>query len=188
MDFLTRFKSTLIRRRYKAKLTWLGLDHAGKTTLIRRIITGEFNENLQRTMGLDLNRIIVHGDPEIEFVSWDLGGQIAFRSSIWISYLEGSDAIIFVVDAADRERFEEAKHALWSFVIKNKTIDERIPILILANKQDLPNALDVGILANSLELHKAELHSYMILGVSALSGKGIQEALDWLGQRVATLK
>lgn len=188
MSFLTKLKNVAIRRKRKAKLTWLGLDHAGKTTLIRRIVTGEFKEDIQRTMGLNIDTIIVKGDPDIEFVSWDLGGQISFRKAIWISYLEGSDAIIFVVDAADKERFEEAKHALWEFVITNKTINERVPILILANKQDLPNAVNVGTLANSLELQKAELHSYMILGVSALSGKGVQEALNWLGERVAILK
>jgi small GTP-binding protein len=187
VNFLSILKTFVLKKRKKAKLVWLGLDHAGKTTLVKRITTGEFLENPSRTMGLNIDRLSIDRSHQLEFVSWDLGGQAAFRKSIWDSYLADAAAIIFVVDSADSARFIEAKEELWRYVFNNPQIQERTPILILANKQDLPNAVNAGTLANALGLEVTTSHSYMILGVSALTGFHIPEALEWLGDRVISL-
>lgn len=175
-----------LKKKHKAKLIWLGLDRAGKTSLVRRVMTGEFAGNTHRTMGLNVDKLVVESDQLLEFVSWDLGGQVHFRT-IWESYLAGSDAIIFVIDSADESRFPEAKKELWKYVIENKNLSDRIPILILANKQDLPEAKSTSDLISALGLNQTELHSYMILGVSALSGQGLVDAMNWLAERVAAL-
>jgi len=57
-------------------------------------------------------------------------------------------------------------------------------MLILANKQDLPAARSAGEVARSLDLHKVTKQSYAIVPVSAASGFNLEDALEWLRQRI----
>ncbi len=170
------------KKRRHIKVAWLGLDRAGKTTLIRRLITGEFSAADHRTMGMDVNEFELG---EIKFVAWDIGGQKTFRDNLWSSYMAGSMGVVFVVDSADPPRFPEAKEELWKHVINNPMVED-IPILILANKQDLPTAVSPGAVARALDLHKVQGQSYSIMPTSAKTGFNVEAALDWLKQRILT--
>ena len=119
----------------------------------------------------------------IKFVCWDIGGQITFRDALWTSYMSGSMGVIYVVDSAAHHRFDEAKQELWRYVIDNKGVKD-IPILVLANKQDLEGAASAGHVARALDLHKVTTHSYAIFPTSAKSGFNLEEALEWLRQRI----
>lgn len=66
---------------------------------------------------------------------WDVGGQEKLRP-LWKSYTRCTDGIIFVVDSCDAERLEEAKMELTRTA--RSPDNAGVPILILANKQDLP--------------------------------------------------
>jgi ADP-ribosylation factor related protein 1 len=97
----------------------LGLDNAGKSTLLEMIkslySTSIFQpENIRPTVGQNIGRVVV-GDPvkgtALTLAFWDLGGQEGLRK-IWEEYYCESDALIFVVDATDRGRIEECKDAL----------------------------------------------------------------------------
>ena len=68
-------------------------------------------------------------------------------------------------------------------MIQNKEV-HKIPILILANKQDKENAATAGEVARSMMLHKVEDHSYAILPTSAANGFNVMEALEWIRQRL----
>ena len=65
---------------------------------------------------------------------WDLGGQAQYRQE-WGKFLRGADAIIYVLDAANRESVGLAKRELHS------TLDDPavagIPLLIIGNKTDI---------------------------------------------------
>ena len=71
---------------------------------------------------------------------WDVGGQDKLRP-LWRSYTRCTDGIIFVVDSTKADRLEEAKLELLK-ICKNTQKQSQIPLLILANKQDLPVAID----------------------------------------------
>lgn len=71
----------------------------------------------------------------VNFLVWDVGGQEKLRP-LWKSYTRCTDGIIFVVDSCDTERLEEAKMELTKTV--RSPDNAGVPILILANKQDLP--------------------------------------------------
>lgn len=92
----------------------VGLDKAGKTTLLERLKTlytdfpGLDPAQIVPTVGLNIGRIEAAATP---MVFWDLGGQAGLRS-IWDKYYAESHAVIFVVDAADVRRIEEAKQVL----------------------------------------------------------------------------
>ena len=166
----------------------MGLDRAGKTSLIRRITEGEFNTNITRTMGMNVDKIRVESDKNLELVSWDVGGQIHFRNTLWSSYMQNTSAIIFVVDSSNEERFDEAREEIWKYILgeDGQQFDD-IPLLVLANKQDLSTAVNPGVLANALDLHKIKRASFMIMPVSALTGFNVIEALDWLADRIIKL-
>jgi ADP-ribosylation factor related protein 1 len=101
----------------------LGLDNAGKSTLLEMIkslySTSLFQpDNIRPTVGQNIGRVVV-GDiakeDSLTLAFWDLGGQEGLRK-IWEEYYRESDALIFVVDATDRGRIEECKDALGSAV------------------------------------------------------------------------
>jgi len=180
MSFLKRLRSFVQKKSQTVKVSWVGLDYAGKSTIIKRVTQGVFSEDTKRTLGLNVDEF---ESDSIKFVCWDIGGQTVFRDSLWDAYISGSSGIIFVVDSADPPRFDEARRELWRYVIDNEKVGE-IPILILANKQDLPEARSAGEVARALDLHKVINHSYAIVPTSAASGFNVDDALEWLRQRI----
>ncbi|MFX0204989.1 MAG: ADP-ribosylation factor family protein [Candidatus Hodarchaeota archaeon] len=181
MSFLAKLRAIRAKKDRLMKVAWLGLDHAGKTTLIKRILRGTFDESNIRTLGMNVEEI--KSGKRIRIICWDLGGQETFRDALWAEYLRGSMGIVYVIDAADHERFPLAREELWKYVIDNPMI-QRIPILILANKQDLQNVATPGQVARAMSLHKVHNHSYAIFPTSAASGYNVFEAIEWIQQRL----
>ena len=101
-------------RKEELHILIVGLDHAGKTALLERLKTLYTDspeleaEKILPTVGLNIGRFEAHGSP---LVLWDLGGQAGLRS-IWDKYYGEAHALLYVVDATDPGRLEEAKTAL----------------------------------------------------------------------------
>ena len=72
---------------------------------------------------------------------WDIGGHESSRV-LWPTYFKNASALIFVVDSSDSRRFEEAKVELDTILLKVHHL-RKFPVLILANKQDKPEAVNV---------------------------------------------
>lgn len=132
----------------------LGLDNAGKTSILKRIAHPEekIDQNFEvwPTYGFnistyELNNTILN--------IWDIGGQKAFRS-FWSTYVDQSDAIVFVIDSADEKNLSESGKALMS-ILDEDSLDG-VPLLILANKCDLVGSsldtVDVKILLIRLKI------------------------------------
>jgi len=119
----------------------IGLDHAGKTTMLEQM-KGLFQKSANRipvdkippTVGLNIGRMEINN---CRVIFWDLGGQVALRS-IWDKYYSEAHGLIFVIDSADVDRFEEAKAAMEAIVDHPELAG--VPLLVCANKQDLPTA------------------------------------------------
>ncbi|KAK7303246.1 hypothetical protein RJT34_14148 [Clitoria ternatea] len=158
----------------------LGIDKAGKTTLLEKMksvysnIEGLPPDRIVPTVGLNIGRIEVASR---KLVFWDLGGQFGLRS-IWEKYYEEAHAVVFVVDAASPSRFEDAKSALEK-VLRHEDL-QGAPLLILANKQDLPEAVSAEEISRYLDLKKLDERVYMFEAVSAFDGMGIRESVEWL--------
>jgi ADP-ribosylation factor-like protein 1 len=108
----------------------LGLDGAGKTTILYRMQVGDVVTTIP-TIGFNVESV-VHNN--IKLMVWDLGGQTSIRP-YWRCYYTGADAIIYVVDSADAERLEIAKGELMSMCAEDEL--RGVPICIFANKQDV---------------------------------------------------
>ena len=112
---------------------------------------------------------------------WDVGGQDKLRP-LWRSYTRCTDGIIFVVDSTKMDRFEEAKLELLK-ICKTTHKQTSIPVLILANKQDLPVAVDAKKLENSLglkELGPSVL--WHLQPTCAVTGEGLDDFLEKLDE------
>jgi len=82
------------------ELTLVGLQYSGKTTFVNVISSGQFCEDMIPTVGFNMRKVM-KGNVTIKI--WDIGGQPRFRS-MWERYCRGVNAIVYMVDAADREK------------------------------------------------------------------------------------
>ncbi|XP_051142540.1 uncharacterized protein LOC127259327 isoform X1 [Andrographis paniculata] len=158
----------------------LGIDKAGKTTFLEKLKSQYLNleglppDRIVPTVGLNIGRVEM---ANTKLVFWDLGGQPGLRS-IWEKYYEEAHAVIFVVDAACPSRFEESKSALEK-VLQHEDL-QGAPLLILANKQDLQDALSTDELSRYLDLKKLDERLYTYQTISGYDGLGIKESINWL--------
>ncbi len=162
--------------RKSATLVILGLDGAGKTTLLNYLKKGEPGSTIP-TVGANFERLKVRN---LEFNVWDLGGQRSLRR-IWEEYAQRADAVIFVIDSADRERFDEAKMEFWNVV---PLLRRGCPLLVLANKADLEEAATVMEIINYFELTRLDSIPWQVVWTSALTGFGLFEAFAWLYEQL----
>lgn len=179
MSFMSNFSRWLInklRAEKKAKILILGLDAAGKTTLTRYINTGNFYSEMTPTIGQNIDSINFEG---WDITTIDVAGQQQFRF-LWDIHYPGCSAAVFVIDSSDIERLPEARDILKTHIINNPLL-EKVPALILANKQDLPGAVEAPLLIQLLNLHlEMKDRTFAVFDCSALNGKGVVEAFTWL--------
>jgi len=176
--------------RKNAKLCFLGLDNAGKTTLLGMLKNDRVMTNVP-TVHAHNEELVIKG---IRFRTFDLGGHLTARR-IWKDYLVGVDGIIFIVDAADRTRFEEARDEIGQLL--EEPSFAQVPIAILGNKIDIPVAAGEDELRHSLGLHQhmtvgkdakkgdtASARPLEVFMVSVVKRMGYAEAFDWLARLV----
>ena len=166
-------KSLFKSKTKNVNLTICGLDQAGKTTIVRYLISGEHRDTVP-TMGI--NREVIKL-PKLQMNVYDLGGQKEFRA-IWSDVNENSDALIYVVDSADRERFEETKEVFYN--VLQTQIQNNIPVLLILNKCDLPDRINRIDFVRQFGLTGEISFKWACFETSALNGEGIIEAFTWL--------
>ncbi|KAF2087158.1 ARF/SAR superfamily [Saccharata proteae CBS 121410] len=189
----------------------LGLDNAGKTTLLEQI-KASFSSTLHPklktvpTVGQNVSTITL---PDSYLKIWDVGGQHSLRG-LWQSYYASCHAIVFVIDSSDvgdgdveklgggpagrdldeeqEGRLAECRKVLEDVLQHEDT--EGVPLLVLANKQDREDCVEVvrikeGLVRKVFEGEKGgSVRDSRVLPCSALSGTGVREAVEWLCSRV----
>lgn len=156
----------------------LGLDNAGKTAILYCMKLNEAIEYTVPTIGFNLEEVSVGG---LQIRMWDIGGQDKLRA-LWPHYFGQTDGVVFVVDSADRERFSIAKEELHT-LMSHTDLNEK-PFLILANKQDLPQAVTKKELALELELDKVSWLPWQIIECSAINNDRARLGFEWLSEQL----
>ena len=161
-----------------AKILMLGLDAAGKTTVLYKL---KLNETVSTIPTIGFNVETVQPVKNVSFTVWDVGGQDKIRP-LWRHYFIGCEGLIYVVDSSDNSRFAEAQNELEWILDSDEMAG--VPLVILANKQDLPQAVSPADLAGKLGLDKVRNRKWHIQGTSALSGEGVYQAMQELSTLV----
>ncbi|XP_059191190.1 ADP-ribosylation factor 4-like [Centropristis striata] len=173
--------STLFERFFGKKqmrILMVGLDAAGKTTILYKLKLGEIVTTIP-TIGFNVETVEYKN---ISFTVWDVGGQDKIRP-LWRHYFQNTQGLIFVVDSNDRERVAESAEELAKMLSEDE-LREAV-LLVLANKQDLPNALSVGELTDKLGLNTLRNKTWNIQTTCAPQGTGLYEGLDWLSKELS---
>jgi len=169
------------------RILMLGLDAAGKTTIIYKLKLGEVISTVP-TIGFNVETVQYK---RINFTVWDVGGQDRIRM-LWKHYYENTEGLIFVVDSSDRARIDDREGYKYNaaYELQKMLAQDELRnacVLIYANKQDQPGSMNVKEVSERLGLHKLKRDWY-IQGTSALSGEGLYEGLDWLGNALTKKK
>lgn len=151
----------------------LGLDGAGKTTILYRLQIGEVITT-KPTIGFNVETL---NYKNLKLNVWDLGGQTSIRP-YWRCYYANTAAVIFVVDSTDKDRMNIASKELHLMLQEEELQDSAL--LVFANKQDQPGALSASEVSKELNLAELKDRSWSIVASSAIKGEGITEGLDWL--------
>lgn len=155
----------------------VGLDSAGKTTILQWM---RFGEAVRTTPTTGFNvETIQHKNVRMHV--WDVGGQEKMRRLLWKQFYFGSNALIFVVDSNDRARIEDASEELHHLLRAEELKDASV--LVYANKQDLPHAVNTEDLTLLLSLNTLpQRRQWLVQPTCATRGEGILEGMDWLAE------
>ena len=151
----------------------LGLDSAGKTTILCKLKSGQEVTTIP-TVGFNVETVSYKN---VKFNVWDVGGQDNIRP-LWRHYYTGTQGLIFVVDCADKDRVEEARQELHR-IINGRAMKDAI-ILIFANKQDLPDALNPPEVQEKLGMTQIRDRNWFVQPSCAITGDGLYKGLTWL--------
>jgi ADP-ribosylation factor-like protein 1 len=157
----------------EARILVLGLDNAGKTTFLYRLQVGEVVSTIP-TIGFNVETVSYKN---VRFQVWDLGGQTSIRP-YWRCYYPNTQAVIYVVDSSDVDRIGTAAQEFHA-ILEEEELKDAV-VLVLANKQDLPGALDAAQVSEALGLASIKTRQWSIFKCSAVKGEGIWEGMDYL--------
>ncbi|KAH0283652.1 ARF/SAR superfamily [Aureobasidium namibiae CBS 147.97] len=165
--------SKLVWAKKEIRILILGLDNAGKTTLLYRLKIGEVVTTIP-TIGFNVESV---NYKNLNFNVWDLGGQTSIRP-YWRCYYANTAAVIFVIDSTDVDRLSTAADELSAMLNEEELRDAAL--LVFANKQDQPGAKGAGDISEALRLGELKDRNWTIVACSAIDGRGVTEGMDWM--------
>ena len=157
----------------EVRLLILGLDNAGKTTVLYQMQFGESKVTVP-TLGFNVETVKYQN---LTFQMWDLGGQSELRP-YWRCYFQKTNAIVFVIDSTDKDRLDTVKNELFLLIQEEEL--QGVPIAILANKQDLEGALSDIQISEIVGLSEIKNNQWAIFKTVAKTGVGLENAFKWL--------
>ena len=157
----------------EARILILGLDNAGKTSILKKLSEEEIS-HVMPTQGFNIKSLSHEG---FKLNVWDIGGQKSIRP-YWRNYFDQTDGLVYVIDSSDRRRLEETGMELNLLLEEEKLAG--VPLLVFANKQDLLNALPAAEIADGLNLMGIRDREWQIQPCSAKNGEGLTEGMEWV--------
>ncbi|MHA2424061.1 MAG: GTP-binding protein [Candidatus Thorarchaeota archaeon] len=166
---------------YLFKVMIIGEGAVGKTALVNRYTTGQFETDYKTTIGSQFAVKLAHISPPetaysvgIKVQAWDVAGQARFKA-VRKMYYSGAAGVILVFDVTRRRSFQE----LVKWVEEaDDSIGMRVPLLCVGNKIDLPDRA-----VPSDEAKKwAEDQGFFYMESSAKTGEGVADMFTVLSE------
>jgi small GTP-binding protein len=174
------FEATTMKQ-YRKKIMLLGDPAVGKTSLIRRFVSGRFDDKYIATIGTKVSRknvIISTGDEEdpvdISFMIWDVLGQHEYERLMRTSF-EGAEGALMVTDITRKETLDNISD-FW--IPKLFEPAGEVPVVLLANKIDL----EKREFSETSLLEEANKHGALCAMTSALTGDNVETAFRCLAK------
>ncbi|KAM4622973.1 ADP-ribosylation factor 1-like isoform 1-T2 [Discoglossus pictus] len=161
-----------------ARVVMFGLDGAGKTTILYRM---KLNETVRTYPTVAYNVETLESANGMSLTVWDVSTGAKGRPLLRF-YLPDSHGMVFVVDSTDVERLDEAEEMLFGLIQDDAATF--MPVLVLANKQDLEGARSPSQIALDLKLDKYTYKKCEVHGCCATTGEGLLEAMDKLSEMI----
>ncbi|CAG5110924.1 Oidioi.mRNA.OKI2018_I69.chr2.g5271.t1.cds [Oikopleura dioica] len=183
--FLSRLKEAMeewniLGAGRSAKVAMIGLDNAGKTTILYKLKLQETVSSVP-TIGFNVETLDIA--PGLEMTVWDIGGQDVIRP-LWRHYYQNLDGIIWIVDSQDHERFDQSFQEFQNVLNDENLPRGDLPILIFANKQDLPGAAAPEKITRQFGLLNMRRENWHVQGSNAVNGDGLIEGMDIFAKMV----
>ncbi|MFX1436481.1 MAG: PAS domain S-box protein [Promethearchaeota archaeon] len=179
--FFTFFNSvpeeSIVYEHKDAKILVYGISYAGKTTLINYLKNNMPKKTLPTTY-MDISRIVINN---LSMLTYDTPGQVKFRN-LWKPYLKNQDGLVFVLDIADKEKYEVAQILLHK--ILNLPQMKDLPLLIIFNKIDLVEP-DIEVIKKEMKVDKIQNRSIEYYLTCGLTGKNVKEAFQWMSLKLS---
>jgi len=174
-----RKEGKLPKGQFTSKLILTGNYKVGKTSLIKRFVENLFSESYISTIGVEISKktIVMDEDTKINFVLWDIGGQISSMAPYRHRFYEGASAAFIVIDRTRPNNLESVNR--WYKEILD-AVSRTIPVVIVGNKSDLQDEL--VITEEEIKIVAKELGFHYIL-TSALTGENVNEAFLYIAYR-----
>ncbi|KAF9077597.1 ADP-ribosylation factor family-domain-containing protein [Rhodocollybia butyracea] len=155
----------------------VGLQASGKTSFVHVIGSGQWSEEVVPTVAYNFRKV---RKANVTINIWDIAGQPKFRST-WERYCNGVDAIVFVVDSSDREKFNAARFELHQLLSQSTLAG--VPLLVLGNKNDLDDHAPIKELIPVLQLDKISDRPVSCYSCSMKSQHNLDIVLQWLSEK-----
>ncbi|KAL5008904.1 hypothetical protein ScPMuIL_014485 [Solemya velum] len=163
-------------------IVMLGLDDAGKTTLLYQM---KMKETVTTVPTIGFNVETLSPMKGVSLTVWDIGGQKKLRP-LWQNYYREIHGIIYVVDSADVERMDESRDELYSVLACGKLV--AVPLVVFANKQDKPNNIGPSGVSNHLRLTKLLDRKWFVQACCATDGDGVIAGIEELVRMIKEFK
>lgn len=174
-SFITRLFDRLNPKK-DCRILMLGLDAAGKTTILYQLKLGEVSQTVP-TIGFNFESVEYKN---IKLNVFDIGGQYNLRL-LWKHYYQNVNALIYVLDSADMDRYKLAQETLHNILNEEELKD--IPVLVYANKFDICST-PLRKIGEEWKMESLKGHKWHIQTACALTRDGLYEGLEWLCQEL----
>jgi len=163
---------------YLLKVVVIGDTGVGKSCIVRRFLTDEYDDESCSTIGVDFEVKTVRRGPKLIKMSlWDTAGQERFRT-LTGAYYRGCHAVVLVYDVGSRDSFEHVRN--WLYEIEMYTSRQHLAILLIGNKTDC----EVREVSASEGEALSSTEALIFVETSAKTSEGVKAAFDLLVDRV----